>query len=97
MPTKIELNVLFKNRKNILGFEDFYYCSSKKVEYESLVWQQVFIDGSVRVVEKNFMHKFRPVRNYQKPFIKEKIIGNAIPILKGKILPVGIIIKKNLF
>jgi hypothetical protein len=85
LPTKRELNILYKNKKDIPGFEDFYYWSSTKVEYENLVWQQGIIDGKVRVAAKNYMHKFRPVRNYEKPFIKEKIIGNPIQIDKLEI------------
>jgi hypothetical protein len=85
LPTKKELNILFKNRKDIPGLEDFYYWSSTKVEYQDLVWQQGFLDGAVRVVDKNYMHKFRPVRNYEKPYIKEKIIGNTIQFDKLEI------------
>ena len=44
LPTKFELNTLYQNKDIILGFADWFYCSSTEVGNDS-AWFQYFISG----------------------------------------------------
>jgi hypothetical protein len=45
LPTKTELNILYKNRNKIGGFSDEFYWSSTEPS-RGIVWQQYFYNGS---------------------------------------------------
>ena len=46
LPTKIELNILYKNKAKISGFSiDYSYCTSMDAERTSIAWIQQFEDG----------------------------------------------------
>jgi hypothetical protein len=44
LPSKTELNILYKNRKKIGGFSDYFYWSSTE-PIRGIVWQQYFYNG----------------------------------------------------
>ena len=72
LPTKAELNVLYKNRKKIGGFADTFYWSSTELENENgskgyvyKAWSQNLYNGysSYPVFSKEELHKLRAVRS----------------------------------
>ena len=44
LPTKTELNILYKNKDKIGGFSDYFYWSSTE-PIRGIVWQQYFYNG----------------------------------------------------
>ena len=44
LPTKTELNILYKNKDKIGGFSDYFYWSSTE-PIRGIVWQQNFYNG----------------------------------------------------
>ena len=44
LPTKVELNIMFQNKRKIAGFANLYYWSSTGNDYD-LAWSQDFYYG----------------------------------------------------
>ena len=63
LPTKDELNVMYKNKNRIGGFADNYYWSS--TEYEgNFAWIQNFDDGLQTSAGKNYAVYVRAIRAF---------------------------------
>ena len=60
LPTKDELNVMYKNKNRIGGFEKFSYWSS--TEHVSFAWAQYFVNGFQNDYIKNDPYYVRAVR-----------------------------------
>lgn len=61
LPTKEELNLIYKNKDEIGGFADNYYWSS--TEYNDYyAWDQYFLNGRQYYNNKNFRFNLRAVR-----------------------------------
>ena len=63
LPSKDELNELYKNKELIGGFADEWYWSSSEVS-NGIVWLQSFINGAQSNVYKNVTHRVRAVRAF---------------------------------
>ena len=62
LPTKDELNMLYKNKEEIGGFSNNYYWSS--TYYSGLcVWTQYFANGTQNGSSKNYSMRVRAVRS----------------------------------
>ena len=61
MPTKDELNMIYKNREEVGGFASFYYWSSTEVGSAN-AWEQDFDDGVQYYVSKDDYFYVRAVR-----------------------------------
>ena len=66
LPTKVELNILFKNKNKIFGFVDNFYWSSTEVDGVNVVWLQYFGfgDGDQFLLSKNDPNYVRAVRTF---------------------------------
>jgi hypothetical protein len=66
LPTKVELNILFKNKNKIVGFVDKFYWSSTEVDGVNVVWLQYFGfgDGEQFLLNKNDPNYVRAVRTF---------------------------------
>ena len=60
LPTIDELNILYKNKDIIRGFEKFSYWSS--TEHDSFAWAQYFVNGFQHDYIKNDPYYVRAVR-----------------------------------
>ena len=60
LPTIDELNILYKNKDIIRGFEKFSYWSS--TEHVSFAWAQYFVNGFQHDYIKNDPYYVRAVR-----------------------------------
>jgi len=63
LPTKDELNLIYKQRRSIGGFIDTYYWSSTEVDNGG-AWDQNFGDGSQGVNSKDYTDNVRAVRAF---------------------------------
>jgi hypothetical protein len=61
LPTKYELDILYKNKDTIGDFQDDWYCSSSKVD--SYMWIQSFITGTQARGGKKDYHRVRFIRD----------------------------------
>lgn len=65
LPTKNELNILYKNKAIIGGFSNEYsYWSSMDAERPTIAWVQYFEDGYQASISKRNPAFVRAVRNY---------------------------------
>ena len=66
LTTKVELNILFKNKNKIVGFVDNFYWSSTEVDGVNVVWLQYFGfgDGDQFLLSKNDPNYVRAVRTF---------------------------------
>jgi len=63
LPTKEELNELYKYHKKFGGFVDHYYWSSS--EYSATIaWSQCFANGDQFGTSKNYSYYVRAVRSF---------------------------------
>ena len=61
LPTKDELNMLYKNKEEIGGFANYFYWSSTELDNLS-AWLQYFNYGIQNVGNKNLTYYVRAVR-----------------------------------
>ena len=65
LPTKTELELLYKQQSVVGGFNDNLYWSSTESEHDSqLAWSLYFLNGNQKVAYKDFMLKVRAVRAF---------------------------------
>ena len=65
LPSKDELNLLYKNKEKIGGFANSYYWSSTEYELNSLIWIQDFVNGNQyydEIESSNDVNTVRAVR-----------------------------------
>jgi hypothetical protein len=71
LPTKYELDILYKNKDTIGDFQDEWYCSSSKVDsymwrgqlMDSYMWIQSFTTGTQARGGKKDYHRVRFIRD----------------------------------
>lgn len=63
LPTKTELNILYKNRKKIGGFGSYNYWSSTEYDYAN-AWLQKVYDGGQVSVSKTYTSYVRAIRAF---------------------------------
>ena len=61
LPTKDELNMLYKNKEEIGGFSSIYYWSSTEVDFFN-AWKQNFLNGNQNYSTKGNFYYVRAVR-----------------------------------
>jgi len=66
LPTKLELNILYLNKKKIGGFaDDAYWSSTKRVDqFDDLYWLQYLDSGSQKFYDGNNTNYVRAVRAF---------------------------------
>ncbi len=85
LPTKTELNTLYKNKVKITGFKNNdYWSSTEDDETYSKSWFQLFSDGYQEVAEKNNPFSVRAVKtsfdNFVLPQSAASIIGKPFTL-----------------
>ena len=68
LPSKSELNLLYKNKEKIGGFANSYYWSSTENDNNN-AWKQNFNNGNQNNNNKNNTNYVRPVRGFQRTLV----------------------------
>ena len=78
LPTKDELNILYKNKVIIGGIANVGYWSSSEIQVHPIAWMQDFDSGNQSKEKKNEVYYVRAIRNKQVDI--NQIIGISIKI-----------------